>query len=323
LNHFPTADEVALLRRSAREALSSLYTSAPDEKWPESWTANWDTLAEQGLWSTLEPPDGSLAAAAVVAEELGRALYPGPACEALAASYVLDRLGDARALRAVADGSPPAVLAGADDLLVQVPPETLLIIATDQDTLFAAPAAEIDSCAIDTVDVSRRISRLQLRDRPVTALSSSDRHLARYGRAARRLLYCADALGCVDHVVQRTTDYARQRTTFGSPIGKYQAVAHRLVDHAITARQMRLVLYAAVAAFDDRAADLAFQVATTETFFWGRSADIISDCIQLTGAIGFTWELGHHFYLRRAVQNTSLGGGVGRPHQRLARESAW
>ncbi len=323
MNHLPTADELALLRRSAREALSSIYNSSPDANWPESWTANWDTLAEQGLWSTLEPPDGSLAAAAVVAEELGRALYPGPSCDAVAATYVLDRLGDARALRAVADGSPAAVFATEDDLLVRVPPETLLIISAAEDELLAAPAAEVESCVVGGLDVSRRIAQLRLRSRRVTVLSSPDRDLAEYGRAARRLLYCADTLGCVDHVLERTTDYARQRMTFGSPIGKYQAVAHRLVDHAITARQMRVVLSAAVAAFDDRAPDLRLQVATTETFFWGRGGDIISDCIQLVGAIGFTWEFGHHFYLRRAMQNASLGGGSGRPHQRLAQESAW
>jgi alkylation response protein AidB-like acyl-CoA dehydrogenase len=319
----PTADEVGLLRQSARAALSSICYSSPDEKWPESWTANWEMLAEQGLWSTLQLPDGSLAAAAVVAEELGRALYPGPACEALAATYVLDRLGDARALRAVAAGRPSAVLAAGDDILVQVPPETLLIIATAQDELLAAPAAEVESWAVAALDVSRRIAQLRLRSQPLTVLSSPDRRLAEYGRAARRLLYCADTLGCVDHVVERTTDYAKKRTTFGSPIGQYQAVAHRLVDHAITARQMRLLLYAAVAAFDHRGADLQLEVATTETFFSGRGADIISDCIQLAGAIGFTWEFGHHFYLRRAVQNASLGGGIGRPHDRLAQESAW
>jgi alkylation response protein AidB-like acyl-CoA dehydrogenase len=317
----PAADEAALLRQSAREALTALGTGPPDEHWPQSWTANWDSLAELGLWSTIQPPDGSLAAAAVVAEEVGRALYPGPACEVLAATYVLDRLGDASPL-CRADGSPAAVFVTGDDPFVQVPAETLLIIATEQDELLAGPAAEVESCVAQSLDVTRRIAQMRLQGQPVTVVSSPDADVAQYGRAARRLLYCADTLGCIEHVLARTTDYAKQRTTFGSPIGKYQAVAHRLVDHAITARHMRLVLHDAVAAFDDRTADLQRRVATAETYFWGRSTDMISDCIQLAGAIGFTWEFGHHFYLRRAVQNASLGA-AGRPHQRLAQESAW
>jgi len=165
---------------------------------------------------------------------------------------------------------------------------------------------------VPSLDVTRRIVAPRLHTQPATVMTAAD--------SARRLLYCADTLGCVDHVVARTAEYAEQRTAFGSPIGKYQAVAHRLVDHAVTARQMRLLLNGAIAAFDEQAADLDLQVATAETFFWGRATDVVSDCIQLCGAIAFTWEFGHHFYLRRVVQNVAVGG---RPHQRLAQESVW
>ena len=60
--------------------------------------------------------------------------------------------------------------------------------------------------------------------------------------SARSLLYATDTLGCLEHVLAKTVDYAKQRTTFGAPIGKYQAVAHRLVDHTVTTRQLRLLL---------------------------------------------------------------------------------
>ena len=152
---------------------------------------------------------------------------------------------------------------------------------------------------------------------------TTDPDLVRFARATRSLLYAADTLGCVEHVLAKTVEYAKQRTTFGQPIGKYQAVAHRLVDHTVAARQMRLLMDSAVAAFDDGADDLDLRLATAETFFWGRGAAIISDCIQLCGGIGFTWEWGHHFYLRRVVQNAPLGTGFGRPHQRLAKAAGW
>jgi hypothetical protein len=325
LNRSATTPELQLLRQSAREALQSLYRGWPDDVWPDSWACNWHTLAGLGLWSALEPPDGSLAAAAVIAEELGRALYPGPGPEALAASYVVNRVDDAEKLSVIADGGPAAVLASGGvvlDPMVQVESETLLVVASP-DGLGVSAGGQADVTFVPSLDFSRRIAQIRLRTQPVPVVSCADTDLACYGRGARQLLYCADTLGCVDHVLERTTEYVKQRTTFGSPIGKYQAVAHRLVDHAVTARQMRLTLYAAVAAFDDGAQDLQLRAATAETFFFGRGTDIISDCIQLCGAIGFTWEFGHHFYLRRATQNASLGGGVGRPHARLAKESAW
>jgi alkylation response protein AidB-like acyl-CoA dehydrogenase len=325
LHRLATTPELQLLRQSAREALRSLYRGWPDDAWPDSWAQSWDMLAGLGLWSVLEPPDGSLAAAAVITEELGRALYPGPGPEALAASYVVNRVDDAEKLSTIAGGGPAAVLASGGvvlDPMVQVKSETLLVVALP-DGLGVLAAADGDVSVGPSLDVSRRIVQIRLRTQPVPVASCADTDLACYGRAARQLLYCADTLGCVEHVLERTTEYAKQRTAFGSPIGKYQAVAHRLVDHAVNARQMRLSLYAAVAAFDDGAHDLQLRAATAETFFWGRGTDIISDCIQLCGAIGFTWEFGHHFYLRRATQNASLGGGAARPHARLAKESAW
>lgn len=317
----PPSEEVVLLRESVRDSLTALHQGTPDEQWAHSWHAGWNTLTQQGLWSTIQTPDGSMAMAAVVAEELGRALYPGPGCETIAAAYVLDRLGSNAVMTSAA--TPVVAFASDQSLMVQVAPETQLIVATNDDDLVAISATDTESCAVASLDVTRRIVRLRLRDQSSAVVSTADSGLARQCRAVTALLFCADTLGCVEHVLDRTVQYAAQRTTFGSPIGKYQAVAHRLVDHAVTAQQMRLLLDAAIAAVDQAAPDLVRHVATAETFFYRRSSEIISDCVQLAGAIGFTWEFGLHFYLRRAVQNTSLAGGRQRPHQQLAQVAPW
>jgi alkylation response protein AidB-like acyl-CoA dehydrogenase len=331
----PTAAEIALLRESVRESLQTLYPGLPGQHWQQSWATHWDTLTAQGLWSTIEPPDGSLATAAVVVEELGRVLYPGPACEVLTATYVLSRLAEAAATPGVAPGGATALFATGDvaidssrvltatlDPMIPGSAEARLVIATDDGDLVVVSAGTAEAVDAPSLDVSRRVAELTVHDEPATIVSAPP-ELVTEARAAKALLYCADTLGCVEQVLERTAQYAAQRTTFGSPIGKYQAVAHRLVDHAVSVQQMRLLLDGATTAFDHRAPDLVGRVATTETYFSRRSSEIISDCIQLAGAIGFTWEFGHHFYLRRIVQNTSLGSGHGRPQQRLAREAKW
>jgi hypothetical protein len=319
--HQPPSEEAALLRESVRDSLDALGQGAPDEHWAQSWHTSWNTLTLQGLWSTIQAPDGSVAMAAVVAEELGRALYPGPACETIAAAYLLDRLNN---LAETTSRVPGAVAFASDQSpMVRVAPDTELIVATDRDDLVAVSAGDIDCCEVASLDVTRRIVRPGLKDRSLTVLSPSHAGLASQSRAVTALLFYADTLGCVEHVLNKTAEYASQRTTFGSPIGKYQAVAHRLVDHAVAAQQMRLLLDAAIAAVDQASPDLKHHVATAETFFYRRSSEIISDCIQLAGAIGFTWEFGHHFYLRRVVQNTSLAGGRQRPHQQLAAVAPW
>ncbi len=290
-------EERALLRDSVRDALAA--------------GARLDDL---GLWSTLTPPDGSLALAMVVAEELGRGRYAGPAYEVMVGDLVAAELGvGADAAFVTGDA------AGATDPAVAVASERLLLIATG-DTLAGACAADARVIESPSLDVTRRTVRYTVTDAEPIAVQTDT---VRRARASRSLLYAADTLGCIEHVLDKTVDYAKQRTTFGAPIGKYQAVAHRLVDHTITTRQLRLLLDDAAASFDTRDDALALCLATAETFLWGRGTEIISDCIQLCGGIGFTWEWGHHLYLRRAVQNGTLGMGCGRPRRRLAEAVGW
>ncbi|WP_293330129.1 hypothetical protein, partial [Mycobacterium sp.] len=59
------AEEIALLRQATRDLLGSLYPNLPDDGWARSWPASWKRLHEHGLWSTIEPPDGSLTMALV------------------------------------------------------------------------------------------------------------------------------------------------------------------------------------------------------------------------------------------------------------------
>jgi alkylation response protein AidB-like acyl-CoA dehydrogenase len=100
-------------------------------------------------------------------------------------------------------------------------------------------------------------------------------------------------------------------------------VAHRLVDHTITVAQMRLLLEDSAEAFDRQVEGLTRRAAICLTYFAARGAAIVSDCIQLAGAIGFTWEFGHHFYLRRVVATTAVACAGQRPQRALASEQPW
>ncbi|OBF25424.1 acyl-CoA dehydrogenase family protein [Mycobacterium sp. ACS4331] len=296
--------EITLLRSSVRESLATLFPGCPDDGWAQSWPQSWDALRDQGLWSAIEPPDGSLAMAVVVAAELGRALYPGPGCDALAATCLTTE-------------HDSAILVVAHDPAVRVPEHTTLLIA-DESGLTSVRAGDAHVEELSALDVTRDWVRYSIAGDQVADVERTDRALA-----VRALLYCADTLGSVQQVLDRTVEYAKQRTTFGAPIGKYQAVAHRLVDHEVMVRQLRLTLAAAVAALDSESADWRVPVTVAQTLFWGRGAEIISDCIQLCGGIGFTWEWGHHFHLRRVVANDAIACGPGRPHHRLAEEMGW
>ena len=70
---------------------------------------------------------------------------------------------------------------------------------------------------------------------------------------------------------------------------------------------MRLLLESTVTSFDAADPDLFLSAATTETYFWARATEVVSGCIQLYGAIGFTWEFGHHFFLVGSTVRVNIG----------------
>ncbi|WP_319448769.1 MULTISPECIES: acyl-CoA dehydrogenase [unclassified Mycobacterium] len=336
VSELPSADELSLLRESVRATLESLPGQVSDDGWSASWPLTWNALTAQGFWSTTEPPDGSLTAGVVIAEELGRALYPGPSCEVLTAASVLSRITGEHTMITQGVREAPLMFFATEDSLapidsavirldpmVQAEDRAALVVATARDEIVVLSSLPEPSSAQPTLDVTRRTVEVSLDRAALPTVGPADPATASYGRTARALLYCADTLGAVEQVLARTAEYAKQRSTFGAPIGKYQAVAHRLVDHAVTARQMRLLLNAAVTAYDQNDPSAAHLAATAETFYWARSVDLVSDCIQLCGGIGFTWEFGHHFYLRRVAHNATLGAGRGRPARRLAEVAKW
>ena len=55
----------------------------------------------------------------------------------------------------------------------------------------------------------------------------------------------------------------------------------------------------------------------------GNAVRILHDLLQLTGAIGFTWEYGLHFYERRAHHDARLAGGSRAAVRSLVEIEGW
>jgi alkylation response protein AidB-like acyl-CoA dehydrogenase len=138
-----------------------------------------------------------------------------------------------------------------------------------------------------------------------------------------RLLLAADALGGVQRVLGRTVAYALERKAFGRPIGAFQAVQHRLVDHTIRVRGMALTVAAAAGQLTAGAPDAPRQVAVAEVAVTTGAVHVLHDLLQLTGAIGFTWEYGLHLYERRAHHDAHLAANPRAAVGSLARAQGW
>jgi alkylation response protein AidB-like acyl-CoA dehydrogenase len=96
-----------------------------------------------------------------------------------------------------------------------------------------------------------------------------------------------------------TVDYLRTRQQFGVPIGKFQALQHRMAALLIEVEQARSAVINAAAAMAEspQARERALSAAK---YTVGRTGTLVSEeAIQLHGGIGMTWELPLSHYAKR------------------------
>jgi alkylation response protein AidB-like acyl-CoA dehydrogenase len=113
-------------------------------------------------------------------------------------------------------------------------------------------------------------------------------------------LLAAQLLGLADGALDLAVEYAKLRQQFGQPIGSFQAIKHRCADMAVAVDTSRSAAYYASWAMAEDSDDRAKAVSMAKSFCGDASRFVCNEGIQIHGGIGFTWELGLHFYLRRA-----------------------
>lgn len=132
---------------------------------------------------------------------------------------------------------------------------------------------------------------------------------------------CAEALGCMAALHELTLDYVRARRQFGSALGRFQAVQHRLVEMLLElemARSLSLAANAALAAGGPR--DELRRAVSAAKARVGRAGRFVAQgAIQLHGAIGMAEELPLGRYARRLA---AIDASYGTPARHLARFAA-
>ncbi|MDH3704816.1 MAG: acyl-CoA/acyl-ACP dehydrogenase [Acidimicrobiia bacterium] len=126
-------------------------------------------------------------------------------------------------------------------------------------------------------------------------------------------------VGASSRIFELTLDYAKQRHQFGVPIGSFQAVKHKLADmYRDVERARALAFYAALClAEGDDRSSAAASMAKAAAGECQQRC--AQDGLQLFGGIGYTWEHDLHLYLRRAKVGELTFGSSSHHRQRVAR----
>ncbi|PNU06370.1 acyl-CoA dehydrogenase family protein [Novosphingobium guangzhouense] len=114
----------------------------------------------------------------------------------------------------------------------------------------------------------------------------------------------AEALGIMERIFAETIDYLRTRDQFGSALGSFQAIQHRMVTQYAAMEQSRALLNLALVSWGSD--DFAHNVHGARAYIADASVRLGHEMIQFHGGMGVTDEL-------------AIGGG----HKRLLTLSRW
>lgn len=123
---------------------------------------------------------------------------------------------------------------------------------------------------------------------------------------AMALAVAADSAGGARSITERTIAYMKTREQFGQPIAGFQALKHRAADLAtklaVADEMVRHAVQRTVT--DEPDAELWASLAKSEVT--EACVFVTTDCVQLHGGVGFTWDFDPHIFLKRARLNEVL-----------------
>ena len=263
---------------------------------------DWSALGEAGVFSLTVAEDAGgaglgMADAAVVFEELGRGLVPGPLVTSHLAAGLLGSAPDGSTVvgdvRAPGPGTPCLVehLFSLDALVVRG--DHPAVIDGDELTALVSSASAVER-PLDPLTPMAVVPDLPT-GRPLDV--DSTRAFERDHRILTGALCVGMAAACCTLAV----DYAKGRRQFGRPIGSFQAVKHLCADMLVRSETARAAVQAAAVAVDQPGVGDAERMAAGGALVAVEAAvQNAKTCIQVHGGMGFTWEVPAHLYLMRA-----------------------
>ncbi len=275
--------------------------------------------------------------AAVVAEQLGRAVAPAPfLARSVLAPLALMLAGSAAQqaewLPRIASGAVrfgvaiAGIVEERDGVRVRADGGRLtgtalfaldfagadhFIVADDSGRLhlLAAGSTGVDRIALQTIDTTRSIGELRLTGAIAEPLADDGGLAARRLRDAGRVLLAADSLGAGEVMIEKAVAYAGEREQFGRVIGSFQAVKHMCAEMAARHEPCRALVWYAAHAFDTIPEEAALVACHAKSLTGEVHRFVARTATEVHGGMGFTDLLGLHFWFKRIGFDRQVLGG--------------
>lgn len=304
--HFAFTDDQIAITEAARDFLISTTDSRELRRIQQNDRAvdqnRWETILDLGYLSLLGPEAaGGLGLSLIdligVAEAAGYVALPEPLIEqAGVAIPLLAELRDARGWleRAIA-GEIVAVGHPANPFVADADSAAALLL-DHQGEVHLVERGAVTLTRVESFDPLRRLFHVDWTPSPAT-------HVGEWGRTAERgmVLAAAQLIGLGQRCIDMAVAYAKDRQQFGKPIGSYQAIKHLVATAQVAIEFARPVVQAAAAELP--LGNLASQArAAHAKLAAAQAADLAArTAVQVHGAMGMTWEVDVHFFLKRVL----------------------
>lgn len=291
----------------------------------------WRRMAELGwLGAGLSEEEGGFGGgpveAMIILEEAGRGLLPEPLLEAAIASRILAAIrpggsllaavvageevivpalhsncpGGASQVRLTAGGGCWS-LSGTSFLVTAAVHANRFIVsceAQDGPALVVVPAdaPRVGLESYRTLDDRRAanvtFSDVVLTDEAVLAVGGEARAVIEAAREIAFAALCAEITGIATFLFEQTLDYLKTRCQFGQPIGRFQALQHRMADMFVALEEARsLSVMAAVKLSSGDPGERTHALSAAKIGAAARALHVAREAIQLHGGVGMTQEL--------------------------------
>jgi hypothetical protein len=124
------------------------------------------------------------------------------------------------------------------------------------------------------------------------------------------LAVCAEAIGIMQILKDKTIEYSKNRVQFGVPIGSFQALQHRMVDMLMDCEQSQSLLMWAVMVNAAGGEDAKRAISAIKYQVGTAGRKVAEEAVQIHGAMGVTWELDIAHYFKRLIAITQIFGNA-------------
>ncbi|MEZ5572093.1 MAG: acyl-CoA dehydrogenase family protein [Halioglobus sp.] len=329
---FTFSEDQLLFQESVRDFLVNEVTA---ERIRASWETPsgrdatlWSQLAELGLTGLTVPEEhGGLGMTeldfVLLAQECGYVALPEPLVHTVLVAVPLlrDLGGDLAAqwLPKIAAGEARVVVGLEQNLVVEDAHIADLLLIQRGDSLLAAMPDQVELQHNESIDPSRKLFSVEVLGGATIVASAKSAQTLVNDALNRGALGCAaQALGLAQRMIDLSVRYTSERQQFGKPIGSFQAVKHHMANVAVRLEYAKAPTHRAAFAIANGQHVAAHAVSHAKLVACEAANLAARNSHQVHGAMGYTWEVDLHIFMKKAWALANTWGDAGFHKSRVA-----